>query len=93
MQGKVKFFNQRKGFGFVTGDDGKDYFIHITGLKPGVRLRDNDVVSFEVEQSDRGLKAVDVALLQKGSEMQGGRQAPAETEEQEDDFDDSEDMQ
>ncbi|MBI2152058.1 cold-shock protein, partial [Candidatus Woesearchaeota archaeon] len=35
MEGKVKFFNRVKGFGFITGDDGKDYFVHHTGLNQG----------------------------------------------------------
>lgn len=61
MNGKVKFFNESKGFGFIAADDGKDYFVHQTGLKNGIVLRDNDVVSFDVEQGDRGPKAVNVS--------------------------------
>lgn len=61
MNGTVKFFNAGKGFGFITGEDGKDYFVHITGLNEGVELRDNDAVTFDVEQGDRGPKAVNVS--------------------------------
>ncbi|PIN80112.1 DNA-binding protein, partial [Candidatus Woesearchaeota archaeon CG10_big_fil_rev_8_21_14_0_10_30_7] len=39
MEGKVKFFNTMKGFGFISGDDGKEYFVHQSGLQEGVRLR------------------------------------------------------
>lgn len=60
MEGKVKFFNEMKGFGFIIGDDEKDYFVHQTGLADGVRLRDEDRVTFDVEEGDRGLKAVNV---------------------------------
>ena len=60
MEGKVKFFNELKGFGFITGDDEKDYFVHQTGLADGVRIKDEDRVTFDVEQGDRGLKAVNV---------------------------------
>lgn len=62
MEGTVKFFNAMKGFGFITGDDGKDYFVHQTGLKAGIVLNENDKVKFDVEQGDRGPKAVNVEL-------------------------------
>lgn len=62
MKGTVKFFNQTKGFGFITGEDGNDYFVHSTGLKEGVMLRDEgEAVTFEIEQGDKGPKAVNVA--------------------------------
>ena len=61
MNGKVKFFNTSKGFGFVIADDGKDYFVHQTGLKEGVVLHENDAVVFDVEQGERGPKAVNVS--------------------------------
>ncbi|MBU0530539.1 MAG: cold shock domain-containing protein [Candidatus Aenigmatarchaeota archaeon] len=60
MKGKVKFFNQTKGFGFISGDDGKEYFVHQTGLNEGVSIGENDEVSFDVEKGDRGPKAVNV---------------------------------
>lgn len=61
MEGTVKFFNESKGFGFITGDDGKEYFVHQTGLGEGVILHENDAVTFDVEEGDRGPKAVNVA--------------------------------
>jgi len=60
MKGKVKFFNGMRGFGFISGDDGKEYFVHQTGLKEGVVLHENDPVTFDIEQGDRGPKAVNV---------------------------------
>ena len=60
MNGTVKFFNSLKGFGFIIAEDGKDYFVHQTGLKEGVTLRDNDSVTFDVAQGDKGPKAVNV---------------------------------
>ena len=68
MEGSVKFFNRKKGFGFIAGDDGKEYFVHFTGLAKGTFLRDNDRVSFEGGEGDRGLKASNVTLTQKASE-------------------------
>ncbi len=68
MEGDVKFFNRKKGFGFISGEDGKDYFVHFTAVPKGVFLRDNDRVSFEPAEGERGLKAENVQLLAKGSE-------------------------
>ena len=61
MKGTVKFFNKMKGFGFVAGEDGNEYFVHQTALEQGVMLRENDSVTFEVTQGDRGPKAVNVS--------------------------------
>ena len=60
MKGNVKFFNNSKGFGFITGEDGKDYFVHLSGLNEGVIISDNDAVEFDVEEGDRGPKASNV---------------------------------
>jgi len=60
MEGKVKFFNEGKGFGFIAADDGKEYFVHISGLKEGTSLAEGDAVNFDVEEGDRGPKAVNV---------------------------------
>ena len=79
MEGTVKFFNRKKGFGFVSGQDGKDYFVHFTGLSQGTFIRDNDVVSFDAEEGERGLKATNVKLLKKASEL-GGSESSESTE-------------
>lgn len=61
MEGKVKFFNEGKGFGFIiSNQDEKEYFVHVSALTPGLRLNENDAVTFDVEEGDRGLKAVNV---------------------------------
>lgn len=62
MDGKVKFFNASKGFGFITGDDGKDYFVHLSGISEGAKLHDNDSVTFDVVEGDRGKKAENVTV-------------------------------
>jgi len=79
MEGKVKFFDETKGFGFVVSDDGKEFFVHQTGLAEGVRLRENDAVTFDVEDGERGPKAVNVALA--GQEAAPAEEATEETEE------------
>ncbi|MDP6532644.1 MAG: cold shock domain-containing protein [Candidatus Marinimicrobia bacterium] len=63
QEGKVKFFNQMKNFGFITGDDGKDYFVHATSLAEGIYIREGDKVSFEVTDGERGPKAEKVELI------------------------------
>ncbi|MFH2020285.1 MAG: cold-shock protein [archaeon] len=60
MKGKVKFFNDMKGFGFIAGEDGKEVFVHKSALEDGVTLNENDDVTFDVEAGDRGPKAVNV---------------------------------
>jgi len=62
MDGKVKFFNPTKGFGFLTADDGKEYFVHQSALPEGTILKEGQEVSFEVVEGDRGEKAEKVKL-------------------------------
>lgn len=69
MEGIVKWFNMKKGFGFISGDDEQEYFVHYTSLPKGVFLRDNDKVSFDPAETDKGKQAQNVKLLQKASEM------------------------
>jgi CspA family cold shock protein len=63
MKGNVKFFNEMKGFGFIVADDGNDYFVHQSGINDNVLLKENDPVEFDVEQGDRGPKAVNVVKV------------------------------
>lgn len=59
--GKVKFFNSAKGFGFVIDhSDGKEYFVHVSGLNTRDELKDNDEVTFELKDGKKGLNAVNV---------------------------------
>jgi CspA family cold shock protein len=60
-KGTVKFFNQAKGFGFITPDNGgKEIFVHMSGVKDDIR--ENDKVTYEVENGKKGLNAVNVML-------------------------------
>jgi CspA family cold shock protein len=61
--GKVKFFNQDKGFGFITPDDGgNDIFVHITGVAQG-ELKDDDKVEYEMGEGRKGPCAIDVKVV------------------------------
>ncbi len=64
MEGTVKFFNTMKRFGFIAGEDGKEYFVHQSGLNAGVTIEENSKVTFDVEQGDKGEKAVNVSLAE-----------------------------
>jgi CspA family cold shock protein len=57
MKGKIKMFNTARGFGFITGDDGKDVYVHSQAIEGGVALAPGDVVEYEVEASERGPRA------------------------------------
>jgi CspA family cold shock protein len=60
--GIVKFFNTLKGFGFITSDQGKDYFIHISGLN-GTTLTEGAKVEFETREGKKGLEAYNVTVV------------------------------
>lgn len=61
--GTVRFYNEEKGFGYITPDSGeKDLFVHISGIESGV-IRDGDRVQYQVEQGKRGPCAVSVKRL------------------------------
>lgn len=61
--GTVKFFNGIKKFGFITGDDGKDYSVHASGVEAGITIHEGDKVSFEVMEGERGPRANKVEKL------------------------------
>ena len=59
--GKVKFYNKEKKYGFITSEDGKDYFFHASGVSNDIYLKDGDNVEFKVVEGERGPKAVDIS--------------------------------
>jgi CspA family cold shock protein len=61
--GKVKCDNKSKRYGFITSDDGNDYFFFFFGLTEGIYVRDGDKVEFKVIDGDRGQKAVEISII------------------------------
>ena len=63
MNGTVKWYNPRKGYGFIEGEDGKDIFVHRSAVPAGTFLNEGDKVEYEVEESDKGPKASNIKKL------------------------------
>ncbi len=62
QEGSVKFFNGTKGFGFITpSNGGQDIFVHVSGLMD--EIRENDKVSYEVQNGQKGLNAINVKVI------------------------------
>lgn len=65
VKGKVKWFNAKKGYGFISSDDGKDVFVHFSEIQSeGYKtLDEGQAVEFEIESDQRGLKAKKVTRV------------------------------
>jgi len=60
-KGTVKFFNESKGFGFIKDSESEnEYFVHVSGLSD--EIRENDDVTFDLQEGKKGLNAVNVKL-------------------------------
>ncbi len=67
MTGKVKWFDSKKGYGFIIGEDGKEIFVHFSGIvKDGFKsLVEGEAVTYEIESGAKGEQAVNVATMAK----------------------------
>jgi CspA family cold shock protein len=70
MVGKVKWFNNEKGYGFIKTEEGKDVFVHYSNvIKEGFKtLEENENVEFDVQQVDKGLQAINVKSIEELNE-------------------------
>ena len=68
-RGRVKFFNGHKGFGFIKAENDEEYFVHISDVRENLELEDNMPVGFDVEEGEKGPKAVDVKILSQDADL------------------------
>ncbi len=64
-KGTVKWFDNKKGYGFISADDGNDYFVHHTNINAeGFKtLQEGSEVEFEIEEGEKGLRAINVTKI------------------------------
>lgn len=63
MKGKIKMFNVERGFGFITGEDAKDCYVHKSQIEGGVALAVGDAVEYEAETDAKGMHAKNVRKI------------------------------
>ena len=77
VKGTVKWFNNRKGYGFINSEDGGDVFVHFSAIVAGQdefkALYENDVVEFDVVEGDKGPQASNVSVVEKAPRQRKSR--------------------
>lgn len=64
MEGKIKFFNQEKGWGFISGNDGQEYFLHISQLPTNTEAPEQGSdVRFDTQQTEKGMQAQNIIFI------------------------------
>jgi cold shock protein len=63
MKGTIKWFNDRKGYGFIQSEDDTDIFVHRNAIPIGTYLNEGDSVEFEIEKSEKGPNAINVKII------------------------------
>jgi len=77
--GKVRFYDEEKGFGFIASDDGQDVFLHATALPPGTTsLKAGARLEFGVADGKKGLQALSVRVLEAPPSLSKAQRKPAD---------------
>ncbi len=82
MEGTIKWYNPKNGYGFIAGEDGGDYFVHFTAIPQGLKIYPDDKVSFDAVETEKGKQAQNVQKIgeaaPKASEAEANTELPAE---------------
>ncbi len=76
--GKVRFYDDEKGFGFITTDDGQDVFLHATALPPGAAVKAGTRLEFGMADGRRGPQALSVRVLEAPPSLAKAKRKPAD---------------
>lgn len=63
MKGTVKWYNFKKGFGFIVGEDEQDYFVHYSMIPENIKITENDKVKFDPINNEKGKQASNLVKL------------------------------